>query len=631
MCADAVVIHGHFYQPPREHPWTGRIERQASAAPAHDWNERIHAECYRANAFARVHGADSRIVRLVNNYAWISFDFGPTLLSWIQRHDRDTYARILAADRDSLERVGSGNALAQAYNHMILPLANERDKRTQVRWGVADFVHRFGRRPEGMWLPETAADDATLQVLAEEGLRFTILAPAQAAAPVTPDRAYRWSGAGGASLALFFYDGPISHDISFGELLKDGRAFAGRLLSAPGPFVSIATDGETYGHHKKFGDLSLAYAVAEAFRPTNYAAWLAAHPPTQEVKIVSPSSWSCPHGVERWASDCGCRLNPAARTSQSWRAVLRAALNRLRDRLAALFEQEGERLLVDPWAARDEYVQVLLSRSASADFFKRRIRADRTRALELLEMQHQAMLMFTSCGWFFDDIGGIESQQVLRHAARAVELSRRPLLGERLARDLEAAKSNRRRFGDGTRIYREAVSPDRIEPERAVAHAVLGSRRRAPAYRVRARAGKATWTSSITGESRTFAYQRRALSCVVGDRRYELGDLLPEDREAILMRRLRPLLEEARRAGIGVTTEAPPPPGPRLLPQLRRWLRQPDAERFSFIRELLQASPVDLWEAQNLAYEWLTNEVPEHLKKEAAQLSHALGFAPRLE
>lgn len=632
MCADAVVVHGHFYQPPRQHPWTGRIERQPAAAPFHDWNERIHAECYRANAFARVHGADGRIVRIVNNYSMMSFDFGPTLLSWIQQHDRETYARILQADKDGIERLGAGGAMAQAYNHVILPLANERDKRTQVRWGIADFVHRFGRHPEGMWLPETAADEASLAVLAEEGIRFTVLAPAQAAGPVETGKPYLFRAPGGAFLAIFFYNGPIAHETSFGDLIKDGRAFAHRLAGAPGSLVSIATDGETFGHHKKFGDLSLAYALTDVLNPTNFAAVLAAHPPTEEVKIVSPSSWSCAHGVERWNSDCGCRLNPNPRSSQAWRRILRASMDRLRDRLATVFEQEGGRLMADPWAARDAYVQVVLHRGATAPFLRRHVRGDRIRALELLEMQHQAMLMYTSCGWFFDEIGGIETQQVLRHADRAIAMSGRPLLGERFARDLEAAKASRRRIGDATRLLRTAGRPDRIPPELAVAHVALGSARPAEAYRIRAGGGRALWTCRITGRSITLTYRKGLTHCIVEGKRYNLSDLLPEDREAILRRRLKPLLEEARKAGLPVGADpSAAPAGARLVPQLKRWLKQPDAERFAFIRELLQAAPVDLWEAQNLAYAWITNKVPDHYKREASLMRQAMGFAASVE
>lgn len=391
-----LIVHGHFYQPPREDPWTGRLPRQPGAAPWHDWNERIHAECYRANAFARIHGADGRIVRIVNNFERMSFNVGPTLLGWIERHDPAVYARILA---------GRKNALAQPFVHAILPLCDERDRATLIRWGIADYRARFGRHPLGMWLPETAADVPTLRALAAEGIRFTILSPSQAKTPIEPTRPYRCEG-----VAVFFYHGAIAHDMGFGTLLSDGRAFAERLAGAPGPVVSVATDGETFGHHKKFGDLSLAYALFESLTPSNYEAALDL--PALEVEIHSPSAWSCAHGVGRWERDCGCA------GSNPWRRPLRRAIHRLRDRLARVFEEEGRRFWRDPWKARDEMP-----------------RRD-GRAGELLEMQRQMLMAQTSCGWFFDDPLGVEPTQNLHHAARAIELSRRPRLRAAFERDL---------------------------------------------------------------------------------------------------------------------------------------------------------------------------------------------------
>ena len=396
-----IIVHGHFYQPPREDPWTGRIPRQPGAAPYHDWNARIHAECYRANAFARIHGADGRIVRIVNNFERMSFNVGPTLFGWIERHDPATYARILA---------GRENALAQPFVHAILPLCNDRDRATLIRWGIADYRGRFGRDPAGMWLPETAADTATLRALAAEGVRFTVLAPSQMKSPVEPTRPYRCEG-----VAVFFYHGAVAHDVGFGTLLSDGRAFADRLAGASGPVVSIATDGETFGHHKKFGDLSLAYALFEALTPSNFEAALRDVPPEADARIHSPSAWSCAHGVGRWERDCGCRI---AGGSQKWRRPLRRAIHRLRDRLARVFEEEGRCFWRDPWKARDAMP-----------------RRD-GRAGELLEMQRQMLMAQTSCAWFFDEPTGIETTQNLHHAARAIELSRRPRLRGLFERDL---------------------------------------------------------------------------------------------------------------------------------------------------------------------------------------------------
>ena len=336
-----ICIHGHFYQPPRENPWLETVEVQDSAYPYHDWNERITAECYAPNTAVRIVDGQNRIVRIVNNFARISFNFGPTLLAWLERADPDVYAAILAADRESRFRFsGHGSALAQVYNHMILPLANRRDRTTQVAWGLRDFQRRFGRFPEGIWLPETAVDLATLDVLAEQGLLFTILAPHQARrirslsgrartwrdlidGTIDPSMAYLVRLPSGRTLSVFFYDGPISRSVAFDGLLRYGEDLAHRLASA---FVStrtwpqlvhIATDGETYGHHHRYGDMALAYALDyieshQLARLTNYGEYLEKHPPLYEVEIVENTSWSCIHGIERWRSDCGCNCGSGA-------------------------------------------------------------------------------------------------------------------------------------------------------------------------------------------------------------------------------------------------------------------------------------------------------------------------------
>jgi alpha-amylase/alpha-mannosidase (GH57 family) len=624
--ARGIIVHGHFYQPPRENPWTGRIERQPSAAPLHDWNERIHAECYRANAFARIHGAQGRIRRVVNNYALLSFNFGPTLLSWIQAHDPITYGRILEADRDSARRLGAGNALAQAYNHMILPLANARDRRTQIRWGIADFRRRFGRRPEGMWLPETGADLPTLEALAAEGIRFTILAPWQARGPIDPGRPYRVACPGGRELIVFFYDADISRDLGFGTLAKDGRALAQRLGAGPKPLTIVATDGETFGHHKSFADLSLAWALSEGVGPVNFGHVLATAPPMQTVEIVGPSSWSCAHGVERWNSDCGCRVALERSWSQAWRRPLRAALDALRDRLADLFEREGGRVLRDPWAARDAFIGVVLDRSRARAFLRRHGRRDPVRALELLEMQHQAMLMYTSCGWFFDDLAGIETVQILRHAARAIELARARGLERFFTGLLAGAVSNRPERGDGRMIYRAMLEEDRVDPPRAVAHALLGGRSQTPAYRVD-RAGRgARWRSKLTGQTRRLDAAVARGSCRVAGRRFSRADLPAEDLEAILRRELEPLAREAQEAGLSWGTLVEPESDRRLLPALRRWMRRPGPEPLARLRELAAGSPPDLWEAQTLFHLWIMREQRPARRAQATAVAAALGF-----
>ena len=455
MTVRSIVIHGHFYQPPREDPWLNQVAAEPSAAPYHDWNERIERESYRAVVAARVYAPDGRIAHIVNTLASISFNFGATLLEWLERETPGTYAAVLEADRASRARhAGHGNAIAMPYHHVIMPLASRRDKITEVRWGIADFRRRFGRGPEGMWLPETAVDPETLDVLAAEGIAFTILAPHQVEQAPADGSAGRYRTSGGRSIALFVYDGPISHDVAFGSLLKDASAWAERLL-APGKrgherrLVAVATDGETYGHHHKFGEVALAWVLRELerrrdARVENFAAFLARHRPEQEVKLVAPTSWSCAHGVERWRADCGCRMAPERPTQQRWRAPLREALDWLAGELHARFEQEGGALFAGSWAARDAYG------------------TDRTgdgRARELLEMERNALRMFTSCGWFFDDIAGIETIQILRYAARAIELAGAdaPRLEAGVLERLARAQSNERAEGTGRDVYRNHV------------------------------------------------------------------------------------------------------------------------------------------------------------------------------
>ncbi|HJQ40261.1 MAG TPA: DUF3536 domain-containing protein, partial [Thermoanaerobaculia bacterium] len=373
-----ITIHGHFYQPPRENPWLEAVETQDSAFPYHDWNERITVECYEPNASARILDDADRIRRIVNNYASISFNFGPTLLSWLQSVAPETYASILDADRISRERFsGHGCAIAQAHNHIILPLANARDQRTQVRWGIRDFEHRFGRKPEGMWLPETAVDVASLEALAAEGIAFTILEPHQAArwrhpGPLDPTVPYLCRLPSGASIAIFFYDGPISRAVAFERLLARGENFALRIVGAfqngDAQLVNIATDGETYGHHHRFGEMALAYALQfiddnRLARLTNYGEQLERQPPLHEVEIKERTSWSCAHGVERWRSDCGCNTYSSPGWNQQWRTPLRNALDWLRDELSAIYERYGRQAFHDPWQTRDDYIDVILDRS----------------------------------------------------------------------------------------------------------------------------------------------------------------------------------------------------------------------------------------------------------------------------
>jgi alpha-amylase/alpha-mannosidase (GH57 family) len=478
-----LCVHGHFYQPPRENPWTGKVEREASAAPFHDWNERITAECYAANA---------------DNYPRMSFNFGPTLLSWLEANAADVYRAILRADSESRERFsGHGSALAQAYGHMILPLARPRDKRTQVYWGIRDFEHRFHRSPEGMWLPETAVDTETLELLAELGLRFTVLSRHQASQwreageagwqeadqSLDPRRPYEAVLPTGRRIALFFYDGGASHAVAFGELAGGAENLA-RILAArfgggeSDQIVSVATDGETYGHHFRGGDRVLAAALdrieAElGIRLTNYGEYLASHPPRQQVRVRENTSWSCMHGVERWRENCGCSTGEHPGWKQGWRAPLRRALDALRDSLDAIFQENGAAVFLDPWKARDDSVVLVLPGAGGvAEFLDRHAgRPLDSRgaglALDLLEMERCGMSMFTSCGWFFEDPSGLETRQVLRYSARAIELAERVStmsLEEDFLSRLEPAASNDPAAGNARRIYEEIVSQTRTDP-----------------------------------------------------------------------------------------------------------------------------------------------------------------------
>src|SRR5882724_4693989 len=486
-----VCVHAHFYQPPRENAWLEAVEYQDSAYPYHDWNERVTAECYAPNSASRILDGDGRILQIVNNYSKISFNFGPTLLSWMEQKSPTVYEAILAADRES-QRIfsGHGSAVAQAYNHMILPLATRQDKYTQIVWGIRDFEKRFGRHPEGMWLPETAVDLQTLEVLAELGIKFTILSPYQAGrvrplggrawrkvdgGRVDPSMAYAVRVPSGQAINIFFYDGPISRAIAFEDLLADGKRFSERLLGAFSDartwpqLVHIATDGETYGHHRAYGDMALAFALrqietSQLARLTNYGEYLEKHPPTQEPKVIGNSSWSCAHGVERWRSDCGCNSGQT-HYHQRWRAPLRRALDALHAKLDIVFEHSSGSLLKDPWAALDGYVSVILDRSfetresfLSTHTHRALSDSEKINVWRLLEMERHAALMYTSCGWFFDDISSLETVKIIEYAARAIQLARDVAgvdLEPQFVADLEQAPGNKTRFADGGKVYEE--------------------------------------------------------------------------------------------------------------------------------------------------------------------------------
>ena len=578
-----VCIHGHFYQPPRENPWLETIETQDSAAPYHDWNERICSECYATNGAARIVNKENKITRILNNYARMSFNFGPTLLSWMAENANRTYRMILDGERRSRELFdGHSSAMAQVYNHLIMPLANRRDRLTQIRWGIADYKSRFGHAPEGMWLAETAADTESLELLAQEGIRFTVLAPRQAKrvraitggkagsktdnakpsgewintpnATVDPTHPYLARFASGKTLAIFFYDGPTSRAIAFEGLLNSGEGFVARLKqgfhessadssSGQPQLVHVATDGESYGHHHRHGEMALAYALRlmeqdQNARLINYASFLNQFPPQWECEIYDNSSWSCDHGVERWRSNCGCNGGKAG-WNQLWRAPLREALDNLRDALAPLTEKLGKQLFKDVWAARDGYIEVILDRSEEslARYFAARQKRpltddERVTALSLMEMQRHTQLMYTSCGWFFDDISGIETVQIIAYAARVIQLAQELFLDDAAGLELAfldklgQAESNVPSAGDGAKIYTEQCLSMELSLEQVAAHYAISSvfstfadETEIFCYKIdrisydiltsgrgRLALGRSRVTSSITGQTKAFSF-----------------------------------------------------------------------------------------------------------------------------
>jgi alpha-amylase/alpha-mannosidase (GH57 family) len=557
-----LCIHCHFYQPPRENPWLEQIELQDSAYPYHDWNERISAECYGPNLAARILDDQQRITRILNNYTKISFNYGPTLLSWAAEHARDMYEGILNADKHSQKNFsGHGSAIAQAYNHIIMPLANSRDKLTQIRWGIEDFRSRFGRLPEGLWLPETAVDIESLDLMAQEGIAYAILAPHQAKAvrplsggdwedvsgsKIDPSRAYEFKGPSGKSITLFFYDGPISQAVAFEKLLHNGEEFAKRLTGAFSStrtwpqMTHIATDGETYGHHHRYGEMALAYALdciesKKLAKITNYAEFLEKNPPTHAAQVIENTSWSCVHGIERWRGNCGCNAGRHG-WNQDWRRPLREALDWLRDWITPRFENMAGDLLTDPWKARNGYISVVLDRTAETrerfgqQFFARDLTPDEQVIVwKLMELQRNAMLMYTSCGWFFDELSGIETVQVIEYAGRVVQLAEQlfgePLEDQFLER-IAAAKSNLPEYGDGSTMYLRYVKPSMVDLEKVGAHysisslfAPYGERSDVFAYTVkrldyhtgdagklRMAIGQARFTSKVTQESEVLTF-----------------------------------------------------------------------------------------------------------------------------
>jgi alpha-amylase/alpha-mannosidase (GH57 family) len=510
-----LVVHGHFYQPPRDNPWTGRIDRQPAARPFPDWNERIYSECYRPNGFARITDPAGRIERIVNVYGLISFNFGPTLFQWLGAQHPGLVGRLAEADRLSArERGGHGNAIAQAYGHSILPLSTPRDARTQIRWGIADFRKHFRRAPESLWLPETGMNAITLSLLIEEGLKYVILSPFQASrirergadgwksvsdGSIDPRRAYAWfhPDRSGRSIAVFFYDGPIAHAVAFEGILHSSRALVDRFQkvgAGAGQIVNVATDGETYGHHFRYGERCLAHALAteapqRGFWVTNYGQYLEHFPPTWEVELAfgpggEGTAWSCAHGLGRWYRDCGCKTGGESHWNQAWRTPLRNALDFLRNEVTSVFEGSGGNSFTDPWEARDAYIELILDRRRSPEDFLRRhsprdlSRIERERALRLLELERNMLLTYTSCGWFFSDVSGTETVQILGYAARVLDLMEGldvPVarIREQFLSILAGAKSNLPDLGSAADLFRTSVETGRLTPRRLAAHLAI--------------------------------------------------------------------------------------------------------------------------------------------------------------
>ncbi|HLK10337.1 MAG TPA: DUF3536 domain-containing protein [Candidatus Binatia bacterium] len=580
----AVCLHGHYYQPPREHPWLGVVEPEPSAAPDRDWNTRITRECYAPCAEARILDARGRLRELLDIYEWTSFDFGPTLLAWLAPHAPGVMAALRRADAAARARTGHGNAWAQPYAHPILPLCSAADVRTQVLWGRRDFEHRFGRPPEGMWLPEMAVDRTSLCALADAGVVITLLAPHQAqrvrplgaddgawhaVTPATLDtrRLYRCVLPGGRAVDVLFRDAALSQELAFGGLLRDGADLAARLHAAVaeggGPaVVGVAVDGETYGHHHPFGEMALAFALETLAARGDVtlvgpAAYRALAPPADEVEIVEGTSWSCVHGVERWRADCGCRVGTQAGSSQAWRGPLRAAIDWLRDEAAVLYETRAGEVFRDPWGARDRYVDCVLDPGRlegflAAEATTRLSPAATVHARRTLELARHALLMQTSCGWFFDELTGLEPLLVLRHAARAIDLAQ--ALGRRLEEGfvgrLEPARSNLPGQGSGADVYRRRARgramPARVAASGAIL-AALGRSARVPGYALElpddlaadGQRREARVTELATGASTAVVIAVDAgtdgpPTCRAGDAAYTLADLFEVQRERLL-------------------------------------------------------------------------------------------------
>lgn len=497
-----LCIHGHFYQPPREDPWLDMIFPEGSAAPFRHWNERICRESYSPLAWARRQGNEG-VFDILNCYEWMSFNVGPTLFRWIERSEPELYAKILDADARSLERWGHGNAIAQVYHHLIMPLATGLDKATEVAWAVADFESRFKRRPEGMWLPETACDTASLEALAAEGILFTLLAPrqAQSIAEIGCDEwkdvdeyslnigePYLVELPSGRTISVFFYDGGLSQAVAFEGLLRNGEDFWNRLSGASASgLLSIGTDGETYGHHVEFGEMALAHVLAQGIegrdgiRLLNYGAYLAGHPPKHKVRLRENSSWSCYHGVERWRSDCGCCTGGHPGWNQQWRKPLRNGLDEVKSHMDEHYFYLGKKIFNDARKALIDYGEVLSGivseKQFARDNFKESLSAkDVDLGWRLLSMQKWALSSFASCGWFFDDLARLEPVNDMSFVLRAMEIAKETgLIGleEKFVSIIGEARSNEDRYGSGADLWKNRIKPQSETPGSLISQALV--------------------------------------------------------------------------------------------------------------------------------------------------------------
>ena len=500
-----LILHGHFYQPPRENPRTGIIGKQLSASPYPDWNERIYSDCYNANVHSRYLSGVRRIISMTNNYEYISFNFGPTLLSWLEREHPDTYALILEADKKSFERLGHGNAMAQSFNHTILPLCTEEEARAQIVWGLKDFSLRFGREAEGMWLPETGINPMTIDLLSEYGLKFVILSPWQCksvedesgkmtdlngkSAPY--GKPFILTGAKGNTISAFFYHPSLAEGISFGHLLRDADNLYARLLTIKREekekLIQTATDGEIYGHHEPYGDMALAALIKKVhersdFKLTNYATYLENHPATlhailHDGEAGKGTSWSCVHGVSRWYKDCGCHTGGDESWNQKWRTPLRAAFDNLGKKIDACLQKEVKRIFSGGLEASQlvEMFGPVISNLISMEDFLTDVNRkypfdpkERVNVASLLLGMQYRHFAYTSCGWFFNDLSGLEPKQNIVYALMAVDLykpfCKEDLLAS-LLEDLKLAKSNRKQEGDGEDLALDALDslPGEVE------------------------------------------------------------------------------------------------------------------------------------------------------------------------